>query len=261
MEENGLLNMLAYSKIRRDILLYLDSSPKTLPEIRGHLDVSASQLSIKLKELLEHNLIVADKKTFSLTPQGRVIMANYKPFANTATVFDKQGEYWLAHDLDRVPEELRYRLGELAGAECFECDINDMNRLKKYRDDAMKNAGWILSASPIFDEETAYMVFDLSRRGIPIDIITSEEVVDRVKTGYSGDVARILEIPNFSLYSTPASLETPFILTDKNLYFSTYFKDGKTDLQFALVGSDPATIQWGKDLYAYYLKTAVKVKM
>jgi predicted transcriptional regulator len=37
--------------------------------------------------------------------------------------------------------------------------------------------------------------------------------------------------------------------------------EGKADLQFALVGSDPATIGWGKDLYAYYLKTASKVKM
>jgi predicted transcriptional regulator len=261
MDENELLNMLANSKIRREILLYLDSSPKTLSEIRGHLDVSASQMSIKLKELLEHNLIVADKKTVSLTPQGRVIMENYKPFANTAAVFDKLGEYWLIHDLDRVPNELRYRLGELAGADCIECDVSDMNRLKKYRDDAMKNAGWILSASPIFDEETAYMVFDLCKRGITIDIITSEEVVDRVKNGYSRDVTRILEIPNFSLYSTTTSLETPFILTDKSLYFSTYFKDGKADLQFALVGSDPATIRWGKDLYAYYLKSASKVKM
>lgn len=261
MDENGLLNMLANSKIRRDILLYLDGSPKTLSEIRGHLDVSSSQLSIKLKELLEHNLIVVDKKTYSLTAQGLVILENFKLFANTATVFDKHGEYWLTHDLDRVPEELRYRLGELAGADCIECDIDDMSRLKKYRDDAMKNAGRILSASPIFDEETAYRVFDLCKRGVTIDIITSEEVVNRVKTGYSEDVAKILEMPNFSLYSTVTSLETPFILTDKCLYFSTYFQDGKADLQFALVGSDPATTQWGKDLYAHYLKTASKVKI
>lgn len=261
MGVSELLNMLSSSKMRRDILLYLEDGSRTLSEIKDYLDVGSPQLSSKLKELMEFHLIEADRKTFSLTVQGRIILDNYKPFASTATVFDKQGEYWLAHDLSRVPEELRYRIGELAGADCIECDITDMNRLKTYRDNAMKNASWILIASPIFDEETSYMVFDILEKGTPVSIITSEDVIARVKSGYSGDVSRILKIKNFSLYSTESSLQTPFILTDKTLYFSTYFSDGKADLQFALVGSDKATIQWGKDLYAYYLKTAGKVKI
>ena len=258
---SGLLSMLASSKMRRNILLFLEDGPKTLSEIKDHLNVGSPQLSSKIKELLEYDVIRSDRKTFTLTSQGRVILENYKPFANTAEVFSKMGDYWRTHDLDRVPEELMCRIGEICAATCIENDISDMNRLKNFRDNAMKNAGWIVTASPIFDEETSYLVFDLVARGVPVTIVTSSDVLDRVSTEYLPDAQKILSIKNFSLYVSKTDLGTPFILTDKCLYFTIYYRDGKTDLQMALVSDDPAAIQWGKDLFEYYKKQAVKVTL
>ena len=261
MVVSGILNMLASSKMRRNILLFLEDGPKTLSEIKDHLAVGSPQLSSKIKELLECDMIQSNRKTFSLTSQGRVILENYRPFANTAEVFDKLGDYWRTHDLDRVPVDLTYRIGEICTANCIESDITDMNRLKDFRDNAMKNARWILTASPIFDEETSYLVFDLVARGVPVTIVTSSDVIDRVSTEYATDVHKILSIKNFSLYTSKTDLGTPFILTDKYLYFTTYNRDGKTDLQTALVSDDPAAIQWGKDLFEYYKKKSVKITL
>jgi len=259
MVMSSLLNLLASSKMRRNILLFLEDGPRTLSEIKDHLDVGSPQLSSKMKELLEYDVIRSDRKTFSLTPQGRVILEKYTPFANTAEVFGKLSDYWRTHELDRVPEELMYRIGEICTAKCIENDVSDMNRLKNFRDQLMKNANWILSASPIFDEETSYLVFDLAARGVPVTIVTSNDVINRVSTEYVTDVQNILSIKAFSLYSSKTDIGTPFILTDKCLYFTIYYRDGKTDLQMALVSDDPAAIQWGKDLFTYYEKRAVKV--
>ncbi|CAJ35940.1 helix-turn-helix transcriptional regulator [Methanocella arvoryzae] len=258
MRDSDLLSLLASSKLRRDILIYLESGPKTHSELRDHLGVGPSQLSTRLRELLEYDLITAEKKTFALTIQGSIILNNYCPLANTAEVFDRLGSFWRLHDIGCIPEEFRRRIGELHTAEYIKDDTEDMNRTTKMLLKIIREANEISGLSSIYDDEIVDTILKKAKSGTPVEMVLTDRVVEKMMNDHNKILKEFYECSNYHDYVFDGDIKTPLILTDSTLYFSTYFIDGTFDTQSNIVGHDPATLKWGRDLVDYYKAAAKK---
>lgn len=259
MGENGLLYMLASSKMRRELLLYLEDGPKTLSDLKDHLGVTSPQLSIRIRELLEYNLISAERKTYSLTQQGRIVLANYRPFANTAELFDRHCDYWKTHDLNCVPEELRYRIGEICNSEFVRDDTENLNRTLQLLLKIWKNAKQIYGVSPIFDYNIVRALLESAKQGVHIEMVLTRAVYQKMASEHPEMIEEFLCCDNFHDYIVDEDIKTPFILTDRCFYFSNYYNDGTFDTESNLVSEEPLAIKWGRDLFEYYKSKAVKL--
>ncbi|WP_424357981.1 helix-turn-helix transcriptional regulator [Methanocella sp. MCL-LM] len=258
MRDNDLLSLLASSKLRRDILIYLEDGPKTLSELRDHLGVGSSQLSTKLRELLEYDLISAERKTYTLTTQGSIILVNYWPLANTVDLFDRLGSFWNAHDIECIPEELRYRIGELHNARYVKDDTEDINRTLSMLLKIMTEAKQISGVSSIYEDSIVGSLLSRAKQGIPVEMILARSVMERMEKEHNNIFQEFSGCANYHHYATDEEIKTPLILTDTHLYFSTYYSDGMFDTQSNLISDDPVALKWGRDLLNYYKARAVK---
>jgi predicted transcriptional regulator len=62
----NLMDIVTFSGIRKELLLYLDDGPRSLSEIRDQFDITSPEVSPRIKELLEHNLINFEDKKYRL---------------------------------------------------------------------------------------------------------------------------------------------------------------------------------------------------
>ncbi len=258
MRENDLLSLLASSKLRQDILLYLGDGPKTLSDIRDHLGVSSSQLSTKIKELHKYNLILSEKKTYALSPQGNIVLKNYLPFANTVDLFERQEYYWKTHDLTCIPEALRYRIGELHGSEYIEDDTDDLNRLLTTVLKIMGEAKELYVVSPIFDEAIVKKLLQVAMSGVPIEVILTRPIYEKVLRENKEMVGAFYSCGNYQDFVVEEMIKTPLILTDRYFYFTSYYTDGSYDTESSLISEHPLALKWGKDFFDYYMERSVK---
>lgn len=258
MRDNDLLSLLASSKLRRDILIYLEDGPRTLSELRDHLGVGSSQLSTKLRELLEYDLIAAERKNYSLTIQGRIILENYWPLANTVDLFDRHGSFWKTHDIECIPAELRTRIGELHNSEYVKDDTEDINRTLSMLLKIMTDAKQICGVSSIYEDSIVGTLLSRAKHGIPVEMILARSVMDRMEREHNDIFKEFSGCANYHHYAIDEEIKTPLILTDTHLYFSTYYSDGVFDTQSNLVSNDPVALNWGRDLFDYYKARATK---
>jgi predicted transcriptional regulator len=258
MRENDLLSLLASSKLRRDILLYLGDGPKTQSDIRDHLGVSSSQLSTKMKELYEYNLLSAEKKTYELSPQGKIVLENYWPFANTVDLFERQEYYWKTHDLNCIPEALRQRIGELHNSEYIEDDTDDLNRLLTTVLKIMGEAKELYVVSPIFDEDIVKKLLQVAMSGVPIEVVLTRSVYEKVLSENNEMARAFYRCGNYQDFVVEEMIKTPLILTDRHFYFTSYYTDGSYDTESSLISTDQPALKWGRDFFDYYIERAVK---
>lgn len=257
MRENDLLSLLVSSQMRRDILLYLWDGPKTLSDIKAHIRVSSSQLSTKIKELHEYNLISAEKKTYALSSRGKIVLENYWPFANTVDLFQRQAYYWSTHDLNCIPEALRYRIGELHNSEYIQDDTDNLNRLLTTVLKIMGEAKQMYVVSPIFDEAIVKTLLMAAMSGVTIEVIVDRPVYEKVMSE-NGEIARAFySCGNYQDFVVEEKIKTPLIVTDKYFYFTTYYTDGSYDTESSLISKDPLALKWGRDFFDYYKARSV----
>lgn len=253
------MDIITLSGVRKELLLYLDGGPRSLSDIREYLDITSPEVSPRIKELIEHNLVQSEGKKYQLTPMGKTILKNFHPFLDTINVFEQYPDFWDEHDLTSIPEEFLVRIGEIKNYVIIEDDINDINRTNNEFSNLVKTSKYIFGTSCAFDSSFPETCLTAARNDIPISIILSRNVYDIIIKNYEKQIKEFLKSRKSELYIIDDNIKTSHVVTDTCLLLCLSFKNNKFDMHSNLVSMDTSSIHWGSDLYEFYRKNSKKL--
>ncbi len=259
MKSSGLLSILTFSEKRKDILFLLQENPRTLSDIKDYFDVRSPEILPRLKEMETANLIIRQEGMYRLTSLGKVSAIYYKPFLDTLTAIEANEDFWRDHDLVAIPEILLNRIQELK--ECMVVrdeheHIYDTH--KAFMENVLSSTRFV-GFSSIFLPSHPPMFLELARKGIPISIIVTPNVFFKIKSEYSAEIEEFLKYKHTSFHVYD-NAKIAFVVTDRFLSLSLFFKNGTFDPRNDLIGFDSASIKWGEDLFKHYKENSIEIK-
>lgn len=128
IKRDTLLSILTFSEKRKDILFFLQESPKTLSKIKDFVGVKkTSEIMPRIKELKEANMIEVLDGKYQLTPFAEAALVDYKPFLDTLTAIETNESFWKDHDTSGIPRELLHRIKELKTCKIITAEAHNIN--------------------------------------------------------------------------------------------------------------------------------------
>ncbi|HII79263.1 MAG TPA: winged helix-turn-helix domain-containing protein [Methanosarcina sp.] len=259
MKSNGLLSILTFSEKRKEILFLLQKSPKTLSEIKDYFNVRSPEILPRLKEMENANMIIRQEGMYQLTSLGKVSAIHFKPFLDTLTAIESNEDFWRDHDITAVPDTLLNRILELKECRVIRDEHEYIYDSHKTFLDNVPASNRFMGFASIFLPSYPSMFLEMARRNIPISIIVTPNVFFKIKSEHNAEIEEFIKFKHtsFHVYDTA---KVSFVVTDRFLSLSLFFKNGTFDPRSDLVGFDNSSIKWGEDLFKYYKENAVEIK-
>jgi predicted transcriptional regulator len=231
------------SQSRLHILQELQTENLKMNEVARRLDVTATEAFRQLQRLSEAMLVQKQPDgTFSITSYGRIVLH----LSSAYEFVSSHHEYFLTHDVWRLPVQFINRLGELSDAQLIMDAMDNINKGEKMFIEAEQHA-WGLAEgripelmNPIMDEKV--------RQGLKIKMIVGKDLLAKIPSIKTSNV----EIRGIA--EIPAIIAT----TEKAAIMCFRFNDGRLDYG-GFYGNDSQFLNWVKDLFMYYWKKGKRV--
>ncbi len=255
-----LLSLISYSEKRKNLLILLQEGPKTLSEIKSRLRVTATGMLPQIRKLEKRNLVKQVKKEYMLTELGEVITMYFTPLIKTLRVIEDNEEFWATHDLSAIPLHLLKRISELGECKLVESSLKDWFDVHKPFIENLMKSKWIVGISPAYHPEYPPFFRKLGESGIPLSLIFTKVVFERLKRDYGGEeLQQFLKLENVKLFVSNQNIRLASATTDCFFSLSLFFKDGGYDSERDLYSFEPSAVNWGRELFEYYLKGAEQI--
>jgi predicted transcriptional regulator len=259
VKSSGLLSILTFSEKRKDILFLLQENPRTLSEIKDYFDVRSPEILPRLKEMEAANLIIRQEGMYRLTSLGKVSALYYKPFLDTLTAIETNEDFWRDHDIAAIPEILLNRIQELKECRIVRDEHEHIYDTHKAFLENVLSSTRFMGFSSIFLPSHPPMFLELARKGIPISIIVTPNVFFKIKSEHNAEIEEFLNFKHTSFHVYDNS-KIAFVVTDRFLSLSLFFKNGTYDPRNDLIGFDSLSIKWGEDLFKHFKENSIEIK-
>jgi predicted transcriptional regulator len=245
MAEEKRLDQLFYelaSEDRLAILRELCNSHLKMQDIARKLDLTATEASRQLQRMSQAKLIERGSEgAYTTTPLGRLFLA----LSASIEFVYKHDDYFLNHDLTRIPPPFVNRLGELSQGTLVVDLIEDLAKWEALVTAAQDHL-WVMTPRAM-GHLTRLSAVKLSE-GLKIRSIMSEENRDakvNLPTSKNAERKLIHEVPVVMLISEKeASVAFPAL------------RGNGADFAASFFGSDEAFLKWANDLFLYYWEQA-----
>jgi predicted transcriptional regulator len=254
-----LLSIVTTSDKRKNLLLLLQSGPRSMDEIRSTLKVTTTGMLPQIKILSTHGLVRKENGNYALTEMGAVIAAHLDRLLGTLGVFEQEKEFWRVHDLGGIPLPLRNRLAELGKYRIIRYGDEELfESHSEFREQILRSKR-VRGYAPIIFPIYPQFFLALAQKGVEITLILTENVYSRIEKRYGDQLREGLAYPNASLYVTDADVRLAFIATDLYFSMSMFFQDGRFDNKLDVTSFDPGALAWGEDLFTHILERSRQV--
>ncbi|MDO9323363.1 MAG: winged helix-turn-helix domain-containing protein [Methanoregula sp.] len=254
-----LLSIVSASDKRRNLLILLNSGPKSWDEIKTALAVTSTGMLPQIKILEEEHLIARDGKKFKLTPMSLVLITYMGPFLKTIELFDKHKQFWQEHDLSVLPDEILLTISDLGNYQILENPdehIFDINPFLNNITTSKNIKGISHTVHPKFPD----FFLSLAKNGVRSSLILTPGVFKIVKHKYHDMLEEWLRIETTELYVSKNDLKFSFVVTDSYFSLSLFFNNGVFDAKHDVVCYDPSARAWGERIFSYYKKHSQKIE-
>jgi len=259
VKSGGLLSVLTFSEKRKDILFLLQENPRTLSDIRDYFKVRSPEILPRLKEMEAANLIIRQDGVYQLTTLGKVSVIHYKPFLDTLIAIETNEDFWRDHDLDAIPETLLNRIQELKECRTVRDEHEHIYDTHKAFLENVISSTRFMGFTSIFFPSHPQMFLELARNNIPISIIVTPNVFFKIKSEHSVEIEEFLKFKHTSFHVYD-NATIAFVVTNRFLSLSLFFKNGTFDPRNDLMGFDSSSIKWGEDLFKHYKENSIEIK-
>jgi len=259
VKSTGLLSILTFSEKRKDILFQLQEGPKSLSDIKDYFDVRSPEILPRLKEMETANMIVRQDGMYHLTPLGRVSAIFYKPFLDTLTAIEANEDFWREHDLVAIPETLLTRIQELKECRVVRDEHEHIYDSHKTFIDNVQASNRFMGFTSIFLPSHPSMFLEMAHKNIPVSIIVTPNVFFKIKSEHNAEIEEFLKLKNTSFHVYD-NAKVAFVVTDRFLSLSLFFKNGTFDPRNDLIGFDSLSVKWGEDLFKHYKENSIEIK-
>lgn len=223
------------SKSRLDILRSISAENLRMNEIARKNDITATEASRQIQRLLDELIIEKQPDgSYTLTSYGKLFLH----FFPTLEFISKHRQYFLTHDVWRLPSQFISRLGELnGGALCSEI-AETVNNIEKMMQTAEEFV-WVLT-NQAMTSHTNVMIEQVSK-GVKFRSLIQENINSNQVRVFGKTVERRV------LPSIPALV----VITDKEAFLSLLSVDGKI-VHSGFFGRDANFMGWVTDFYLYF---------
>ncbi|MCK4736227.1 MAG: DUF1724 domain-containing protein, partial [Methanophagales archaeon] len=157
-----------------------------------------------------------------------------------------------------IPPHLLDRIGALRDSTIVKDTATDIFKSHSNFINLLKNAKEIKGVSSIFVPDYPLLFEELIDKKVEVGLVVTKEVLGKI------DEEIVKEIftdksSKFKLYITEENARANFTVTDYFMALGFYRIDGTYDYNRDLVGYDKKAIEWGKELFEWYLKRAGRV--
>ena len=263
MNPDNVLKMLIASNVRCKVLLALSEGPKTLGEIHKMVGSTKSTISHALGDLMDERLISQDPDTkeYQLTNLGYLVFLQMKNVMEAVETIRKFEDFWFAHDLGGIPDELLIQIGDLKDSELHTTTPEYLRLPHEVYMELIKTSKWIRGVSPIlfsdYPEEFLNLAFG---NEVDIEVITTTGVYEKlIEVSPPEAVERVQNLPNVRLYVIEEELRVAFTVTDNFLSLGLFFPDGTYDMMTDLISTSERARNWGLELFEHYKRRAKRV--
>lgn len=260
MKSRGLLSVLTFSEKREELLFLLLEEPKTLSEIKSYLNVSSPEILPRIKEMETRNLICKDSKHYVLTPIGKVVARFFQPLINTLHVIEENEEFWKKHMVEAIPQQFLERIGELGSCRLVENRLENMYEPHTEFFENISKSEFVMGVAPIFNPAYPSFFLQLAQQKVRVVLILTKNVFEKVKKEHGDNLQKFLNCNNTSLYILDEGIKLAFVVTNKFLSLSLFFKNGTFDTQRDLISFDKPALKWGEELFKYYKNRSEEIK-
>jgi len=248
------------SNKREKILFSLKCGPMSLTQINEMLGVKSPESLPQLTRMVDSNLIYRDdNRVYHLTRKGHVLVNVYQPLYDTIQVFERFDGFFDTHDISAIPDELFDRLQELKDCNLIESEEYNICESHPEFLEGVINSLCFKGVACIFRSSWISLFLGLANHGVPIEIIITEGIYNKIKQEYPNELEEGLKNKKAHIYICE-DLKVSFSTTDQFFSLSLNFAvNGSHDTKSDIIGVDSAAIRWGKDLFKYYKEKAVEV--
>lgn len=254
------LRLAACSDLRKGILTNLREYKKPLSELRDALDVSSTTAIHALRELEKENLVFQDEaRNYALTQIGEVIALKLSDFVDAIEVLKKHEDFWLTHDLSGIPPHLIEKIGCLKDSTLLEGTATDIFKVHTSFINLLASAKKIRGVSSIFVPEYLLLFEELIlKKKADVELIVTKGVLGKMDEEI-GEKNFTDKSSKFKLYLTEEDTKAAFTVSNFFLSLGLFHVDGTYDYNRDLVSYDKKAIEWGEELFGWYLNRAERV--
>jgi len=255
-----LLELIFLSEKRKDLLLFLKGGPKTIDEIKKHLNASAVAVLPQLKKLRDDSLVFKTEDVYLLSPLGIAIAGRMQAMVSLLNVFSNSYEYWANHAIECIPTSLRSRIGVLEN--CTFSEPPDRTHFFEPHREFVENLAIsrrINGISSIFHPLYPSFFLTLATKGVDVSLLVTRSVYERMKEDYLTEFREFLNFENACFYIWDEKIEFSHVVTDRFLSLNLPFSNGIFDHKQDVMCFDSLALQWGEDLFVYYRDRSEKI--
>jgi predicted transcriptional regulator len=260
-EVEEVLRLLACSDLRNNLAKALgDGKKMTLSELSEHVGASSPACVHALRELGKEHVIHQDeKRNYSLTNIGEIVTRKFQELNAAIVTLLQNREFWLDHDLSDIPKHLLDKIGSLADSTVLTSSPTDLFKSFTTLYTLLQNSKEIHGVSPIFTPDMTTQFVKLVEKDIDIKLIFTPEVLDA--TLQSADRKELENALKGKLKLFKIESQPNFACTVTDYFFILGFfrPDGSFDWSNALLSYTPDALEWGKELFAYYVEKTERV--
>lgn len=248
-----------FSEKRKELIFLLLQGSKSSEEIEKQMGVSWRSMMLPVKELKEMDLLLHENSKYSLSSIGRLVAENAKPIAGIMDVLDNNIDYWANRNLKVIPPGLRKRLGELNCFSLIEPELKDMFELSPKVVDSISRSNYIMSVLSFFHPSYLSIYTEVALKGTQLSLVLTESVWERIKEDFQNEKDQLEKMDNVQVFLYPNDFTPPsIVVTDLFLLLSLFNKQDRYDHR-DILSFDERALQWGKELFLYYLDNSKKV--
>ena len=205
-------------------------------EIARRLDVTATEAFRQLQRLSEALLVQKQPEgSFAITGYGKLVLH----LSSSFDFVSKHRNYFLTHDVWRIPLQFVNRIGELSQTNLIMDAMENINRGERMFIDAEQYA-WGLAEGRV-PELMDPIMNEKIRKGLNLKMIIPESDLSTVPA---------MKTPNVELRGI-SDIPAIIGITEKEATVCFRFIGGRLDYA-GFSGKDPTFLNWAKDLFLYY---------
>jgi predicted transcriptional regulator len=262
-EVEQILRLLSCSDLRNNLAQALrDGKKMTLSELSEHVGASSPACVHALRELTREYVTRQDeKRNYLLTNIGEIVTRKFAEVNATITALSQHREFWLNHDLTDIPSHLLDKIGCLADSTLLSTTPTDL--LKGFASLYMllQNSKEVRAISPIFAEEMTTQFVKLVEKKVDIKLIFTPAVLDAtLKSADREELADALK-KNLKIFKIERQPNFALTVTDYFFMLAFFRPDGSFDWSTSLLSYSLEALEWGRELFAYYVEKTEPVSL
>ena len=238
MSDDGIANLFfsLASESRLDVLHALSVDKLRMNELARKIDITPTEASRQIQRLQDEQVIQKQPDgEYTLTSYGRLVLH----FLPALEFLFKHKQYFLGHDVWRLPSQFISRLGELSqGTLCTEM-AGTADRIENMMCSS-NNHVWVITDQVMSVHNNAIM--DRISKGVKFRSLIHERLAQSSKVKLFGK-----NVERRAASSIPALV----VITEKEAFIALLTTDGQLT-HSGFFGTDPSFTNWVTDFFLYY---------